>query len=359
MQYKYSDLETKYSGFNAPECELLFDGSSSAGQMAIGWIEVEQSTYSEADIARFKLIDIFTWNPPEVKWIKSKIKLGGSLQVKMGYADKKGLVFEGIITGYTIEYPSDESPYIIVTAMDKSILMMKSAHSKVWTESKVSDVVREIAGDYSLSAAVDDTGLSKKVVEQIGVSDYHFVQSLANDHDYLFYVRGSKLYFQKITASGEPVLELLYGQSLRHFSLQADISGQIGTVKVMGYDIDKKEAIVGESASVEAIGGGSKSGPSYAAALSKKKTEIVYTQADSLDEAKGLAKAMLSRSARDLVRGSGSCTGVPELQAGKMIKITGIGEASWDQTLLLVKTTHRLDADEGYITYFEAEGNSI
>nr|WP_306812656.1 contractile injection system protein, VgrG/Pvc8 family [Paenibacillus soyae] len=328
--------------------------------MAIGWVEVEQSTYSEADIARICLINIFEWNPPEVKWIGSTIKLGGNLQVKMGYADKKGLVFEGIVTGYTIEYPAEGSPYAIVTAMDKSILMMKSAHSKVWTKAKASDVVREIAGDYSLSATVDDTVIQKKVIEQIGVSDYHFVQSLANDHDYRFYVQGAKLIFQKINTSGEPTLLLHYGQSIRHFSLQADISGQIGAVKVMGYDTDKKEAIVGESTTVEAIGsGGGKTGPSHVTALTPKKTEIVYTQADSQDEAKNLAKALLSRSARDLVRGSGSCTGVPELKAGDMIKITGIGAATFDQQLLLVKVIHRLDAEEGYITSFEAEGNKI
>ena len=360
MPQKYTDLESKYNKFNAPECELLFDGVSSAGQMAIGWIEVEQSTYPEADIARVSLINVFEWNPPEVKWIGSTIKLGGNLQVKMGYADKKGTVFEGVVTGYTIEYAEGGSPYAIVTAMDKSFLMMKSAHSKVWTKAKVSDVVREIAGNYSLTATVDDTVIQKKVIEQIGVSDYHFIQSLANDHDYHFYIQGSKLYFQKMNTSSDPSLMLHYGQSLRRFSLQADISGQIGTVKVMGYDTDKKEAIVGQATSVEAIGsGGGKTGPSHAAALTANKTEIVYTQADSLEEAKSLASALLSRSARDLVRGSGSCTGVPEIKAGDMIKITGIGASSFDQQLLLVRVTHRLDAEEGYITSFEAEGNKI
>jgi phage protein D len=303
---------------------------------------------------------VFEWNPPEIKWIGSKIKLGGNLQVKMGYADKKGTVFEGIVTGYTIEYTEGGSPYAIVTAMDKSILMMKSAHSKVWTKTKISDVVREIAGNYSLTATVDDTAVTKAVIEQIGVSDYHFVQSLANDHDFQFYVQGSKLYFQRINTTNEPSLTLHYGESLRRFSLQADISGQIGTVKVMGYDIDKKEAIVGQSSSVEAIGSGSgKTGPSHATALTSNKTEIVYAQADSQEEAKSLAQALLSRSARDLVRGSGSCMGVPELKAGQMIKITGIGATTFDQQLLLVKVMHRLDSDEGYISSFEAEGNKI
>lgn len=356
----FEDLEAKYGDFSAPETDIIIEGQSiRLLDMAIEWVDVEQTTDAQADIARFSVSNGYIWSESRMQWVGSTITVGKKLQIKLGYADKKSLVFDGIITGYSLDFPSNGSPTITVTAMDRSFLLMKTSHSKVWNQMKDTDVVRQIAGNYGLSVDLDDTTVTKKTIEQIGVSDYHFIRSLAMDNDRHFYVTASKLYFKKPKTSGDPLIALKYGKNLVQFTLTVDASSQTSQVKVRGYDVDKMQAIESVASSVTIIGGNPKSGPSVASMLSTQKMEVVYTQAASQDEAQSLAKSMLDRISRELVIGHGTSIGFPEFKPGELIKIEGLGSEKLDQVLRLTKVTHRLDAASGYMTYFETEGNAI
>ncbi|WP_337099675.1 phage late control D family protein [Paenibacillus sp. YIM B09110] len=355
----FDSLETKYGDFNAPEADILIDGQLIRLQdMALEWVDVEQTTDAQADVARFCIVNAFKWQDNVMQWVGTTIAVGKLLQVKLGYADKKGLVFDGIITGYNVDYGSSMNPKVIVVAMDRSFLMMKSSHSKVWSQSKDSDIVQQIAGEYGLSTDIDVTTVKKNTIEQIGVSDYHFIRSLAIDNDRHFYVTASKLYFKKPKTSGDPLITLRYGQNLMGFTLQVDASSQVAEVKVRGYDVDKMEPIEASAKTITKIGTMEKAGPSVAAQFSAKKVEIVYTQATSQDEATALAKAMLERLSRELVSGHGSCVGFPEIKPGELIKFDGLGGSNLNHTARLTKVTHRIDA-EGYVVHFETEGNAI
>lgn len=358
MPLNYDSLESQYAEFRAPDAEIKIEGSIINREMAIEWVEVEQTIEPQADTVRFAIVNAFVIQETKMQWIGSKIAVGKALTLAMGYADKKKEVFDGLITGYTLEYPEDSSPRIVVTAMDRSMLLMRSAHSKVWKTMKDSDVVRQIAGEYGLTAELDDTSLQKPMIEQAGLSDYHFIRTLAAANDYHFYVTGKKLYFKK-PQTGSPLIELRYGKHLTRFALHVDASGQVSQVKVRGYDVKTMQAVEGTASSVTAMGGKSRTGPSLAQSLSSKKVEIVYTQAASQAEAQALAKAMLERQARELVNGQGVCTGIPDIRAGATIRITGLGGEALDQTLRLTRVTHRLDAQSGYTTEFEGEANAI
>ncbi|WP_214628607.1 phage late control D family protein [Paenibacillus agaridevorans] len=356
--HKMSDLESKYRSFRSPEADLLIEGQAARlDDMAIGWVEVDLSTDAKADIVRFSITNAYEWSTSNLQWVNTKIAPGKTLIVKLGYADKKGQVFDGIITGYTVDYPASGSPIVTVTAMDRSFLMMKSSKSKVWKEMKDSDVVQTIASEYGLTADVDALTVKKTTIEQIGISDYHFVQSLAQDNDYLFHVTGSKLHFRKRKTSGTPLIELKYGQSLREFTFTADVSGQTSEVKVRGFDTKTKQSVEGKSTPITVISG-AKSGPSLAKTLSSQKAETVYTGVTTLDEARHLATALLNRLSRDLIRGQGSCIGFPELIPGELIAISGIGSAL-NRNLMLTRVVHRLDSLDGYAIQFEAEGNAL
>lgn len=356
--YNMSDLEGKYGNFNAPECEIMIDGESAKmEEMAIGWVEVDLTTDAKADVARFTILNAYDWSTTTLNWVNTKIAPGKVLVVKLGYADKKGSVFEGLITGYSIDYSSSGSPTVTVTAMDRSMLMMRSARSKVWNEVKDSDVVSTIASEYGLSADVEALTIKKNTIEQIGVSDFHFVQSLAQDNDYLFHVTGSKLHFRKRATSGTPIVELKYGYSLIDFNFTVDVTGQTSEVKVRGFDTATKKPIEGTAKTITSISG-AKSGPSLAGALSARKIETIYTQVSSVEEAKHLATAMLNKLSRDLIKGQGTCVGLPEMLPGELISLTGLG-TGMDRNLLMSRVVHRLDATEGYTVQFEAEGNSL
>lgn len=357
----FMSLESKYNGFVAPETDIVIDGDyADLSEMAIEWVDVELTTDSQADVVRFSIANAYIISETRLKWIGSEIQVGKTLQVKLGYADKKSVVFDGLITGYTLEYAAGTSPSVIVTAMDRSFLMMRSSHSMAWSNMKDSDVVMQIAGEYGLSTDIDATTVTKARIEQTGVSDYHFIRSLAVDNNRLFYVTGSKLYFKQLP-TGSPVVTLQYGHNLLGFTLQVDASGQMSQVKVRGYDVANKQFVEGTANAVTPIGNGTKTGPSFAKGLSGKKVEIVYSQAGSQTEAELLATSILERHARELVTGYGESIGLPEIMPGRMIAIggLGVGGGQTSQLLRITKVKHRLDSEGGYRTTFEAEGNAI
>ncbi|MUT65925.1 phage late control D family protein [Paenibacillus sp. NEAU-GSW1] len=356
----FTSLETKYKQFAAPEAEIIINGqAANLSEMAVEWVEVDLSTEPKADVARFSIVNGFVIKETKFKWVGDLIKVGNTLQIKFGYADKKELLFDGLITGYSLDYSPNASPKIVVTGMDRSFMLMRSAHSKVWSEMKDSDVVSQIAGQYGLSTDIDATTIKRTRIEQTGVSDYHFIRSLAVDNDRLFYVTASKLYFKK-RQTGTPVVSLKYGQSLLSFMLTVDAAGQVSEVTVRGYDVAKKTHVEATASSVTAMPTKSTTGPSLASKLSSNKKEIVYTQVGSQAEAQLLATSMLERSARELVTGHGSSIGLPEIMPGKMIHIEGLGNGTeLDQTLRITRATHRLDGQDGYKTYFVTEGNAI
>lgn len=356
--YNMDQLESKYSEFRSPAFEMLIDGESVVIQnMEVGWVEVDLSKDAKADIARFSIVNAFDWMNNTLSWVDSKIAPGKNVVVKFGYKDKMTVVFDGLITGYTIDYPSNKSPILTITAMDRSFLMMKTSGSRVWKQKKESDVVRTIASEYGLTPEIDNLTIVKETIEQVGISDFHFVQSLANDNGYQFYVSGTKLYFQKYPTGGSSVVQLDYGHNLIEFTFTVDVTGQTSEVIVKGFDVTKKQAITGKATGndISKIGGNI-SGPGFAKKLSSKKVETFYSGVSTQEEATHLAKATLNRMARDLIKAQGTCIGFPEMLPGQLIEISGIGV---NRKLRLTRVIHRIDSTNGYLIQFEAEGNAL
>jgi phage protein D len=83
-----------------------------------------------------------------------------------------------------------------------------------------------------------------------------------------------------------------------------------------------------------------------------KKTEIVtnlVVQSD--DEARDLAHKRLLRLAQKMIQGKGKTLGLPDLRAGRKVRIKGLGRFSG---LYAVNTTTHTIGDSGYTTDFTA-----
>jgi phage protein D len=87
-------------------------------------------------------------------------------------------------------------------------------------------------------------------------------------------------------------------------------------------------------------------------ALAGSEEVIADEPIETEQEAKQKAKAHLANLAKNLVTGSGSTVGLPELRAGRPVYIQGLG-SRYSGRYLITNTTHTL-GDSGYTTQFEA-----
>ena len=73
-------------------------------------------------------------------------------------------------------------------------------------------------------------------------------------------------------------------------------------------------------------------------------------------EAKRLARETLERISKDIVKGTGSVVGLPDIRAGRVLFLTGLGR--FDGRYFVTGTTHAI-GDSGYTTQFECRREEL
>ncbi|MGG1513807.1 hypothetical protein ABE504_00230 [Paenibacillus oryzisoli] len=353
--FTYDDLAKKYKDFEAPAYLISVDGSKISDDIAIDSLRVETTIDGTADSFSFRIMNAYDITNNEIKWI-STFTLGKAIDISLGYVDKFTAVFTGHITSVVAEFSAEGEFGLIVRGMDISYLMMKGTKSRSWNKKKYSDVVEEIAKTYGLKTNVDATTTEFPALAQSNSNDYHFIQNLANLVNYDFFVVGKNLYFRKPLTATTAVMTLEMGKTINSLSIDMNLAEQLTEVVVRAWDNKELKVIEGKSASITKLGGNSKTGKDL---LSSKGdfVEHMYTNVTSQEEAKSYASAILNRRAMRLISGTGECVGIPEIRAGRYIKLSGVGK-TFDQPYYITGATHIYD-DEGYVTRFQLGGNAV
>ncbi|TDF97274.1 phage late control D family protein [Paenibacillus piri] len=353
--FTMGDLETKYKLFFAPSFEIAVDGSKIPDAVAISEIRVENSLQGVADSFSFRVTNAFDIVKRDFLW-DNIFSLGKAIDIKLGYVDKLTPVFQGYITSVTAEFTEDGTPSLIVRGMDASYLMMKGAKSKSWAKKKYSDIVTEIAQAHGLKVQVDATTMQYETVSQNQIDDYHFIQYLADLVNYDFFLVGKTLHFRKPLTEMTPVVTLDWGTTLRNLSIDMNIAEQITGVTVRGWDNKELKVIESKATTVTKLGSNSKTGKDIMKAQGDY-IEHVYTNIDSVSEAKSHAEALFNKRSMKLISGQGESVGIPEIRSGRYLKLDGVGKRL-NQPYYIIAVTHILD-EGGYVTRFQLGGNAV
>ncbi|MDF2959253.1 MAG: phage late control family protein [Paenibacillus sp.] len=350
------ELAAKYKNFFAPAFEISVDGTKISDEIAVSSLKVENSLQGTADSFSFRVTNAFDLVKRDFLWLDQVFVLGKAVDIKLGYVDKLTLVFQGYITSVVADFSEDETPGLIIRGMDLSYLMMKGSKSKSWTKKKYSDIVKEIAQTHGAKVQVDATTTQYNTISQNQIDDYHFLQYLADLVNYDFFIVGKTVYFRKPLTEMTPVVTLEWGTFLRSLSIDMNIADQITEVIVRGWDNKKLEVIESKATTVTKLGSNSKTGKDIMKAQGSY-IEHVYTNIDSADEAKTHAEALFNKRSMNLISGHGECVGIPEIRAGRYLKLGGVG-AKLSQPYYILATTHILD-ESGYVTRFQLGGNAV
>lgn len=358
---EFSEFEKDYKNFYAPSFQLLVGEEDVARKgMEIVSVTVD-NTLDAADQASFTVSNAFDVKKPEIRWFDQEIAVRKEIKVRMGYGDNLKTMFIGLITSVKISFPSGGMPQLEVTAYDLSHPMTKSKKSPPGADSKkISEFASRLAPLYDLTPMVVDTIIPEVNPQQDNESDFDFLKKRAEEYGLEFFVFERFLFFRKPAYQESAVIELEWGKTLMSFSSEVDIADQVEEVEVRGWDLKTKKKIVGKAKAGDEIGRdpGRKSGGEMVKGISKEKTvervrRPLYTQ----QKADNLAKSVLTRIAEGLVTGSGECLGLPELLAGKNIRLEGLGK-KFSRTYYIEKTNHNISSS-GYRTTFNVKETTI
>jgi len=362
-------IEKARKNFYAPAFNIIVSNNNVLRDLHLEVISVTVDDLLEgADRFSFVINNAFDISKREFlsaagKTLPEFLEFGAPVEIYMGYGDKSrlDLMLTGIITEISTNFPATGLPQITVSGYDHSYCLTKGTQSKNWENKKDSDVVREIARDYNLTANVEDTQVVLPKIERSQESAAQFVGKLAQRNGFEFFVTQKELVFRKPANDKRAVIELEWGRGLVSFNPEIALSEQVAEVEVYGWNIQTKQQIVGHARRGDEPGRdpNRKSGAERlqkvckADAATLRVREPVFSQ----QEADQRAHAILKRRAEGFVGGRGESFGIPELRANTNVALGGLGKF-FNTTFYVHKTTHTVSSN-GYRTTFEVKDTTI
>lgn len=264
-------------------------------------------------------------------------------------------LIKGEITALEPEFAEGQVARLVVHGYDKSHRLYRLTNSKAFLNKKDSDLAQEIAGKTKLSAQVDATSTVYDHIYQDNQTDLGFLMQRAWRIGYECFVRAGKLYFRKPPSSG-PSLTLKWGETLLYFSTRMTLAEQVDEVIVRGWDIQKKEAIVGQKSSgtLNPDIGEVKSGQQWATAFGAGKLVVVDQPVVSQAEANIMAQARLDERSGAFVVAEGRAPRCPQLTAGEKVRLENLGQRL-SGTYLVTQARHIFTQD-GWEAHFSVRG---
>lgn len=282
--------------------------------------------------------------------------IGDPVDAQVGSGSAK--LFKGEIVSMEPSFQVDGTSTMSIRCLDHAHRLARGRETKFWEDMKDSDVASEVGAKCGLSVDADATEETHPYILQRNESNLAFLKRLAARNNFQCTVRDGKLIFKKATFAGSAT-EVKMGESLRSVRFAFNTSDMVQKVIVRGWDIQKKEEIVGqfEASGVTKIGGGAV-GATTAGCFGNSIAYVTDVPVSSQGMANAVAKAEMERLARQFCHGSGSIQGNDAVRAGSMVKFAGLSN-NLDGNYYVVGSRHVISNRSGYTTEFTFCSNTF
>lgn len=304
------------------------------------------------------------------------LAFGAEVEICIGYGDAgtTPTAMLGMVTNLSTNFPETGSPDLIVSGYDHGFPLTLGTNSDSWRDRTDSDVVQLIAAFHHLDAVVDNTAEKHPQIEQNQQSDWDFLKKLAernsddnNLNHFEVYVdpggiiKKPTLHFGQPRVRSAPVVRLVWGAGLLSFNPEANLAGQVSKVEVYGWDVKRKEPIIGRASASGGAGPQAKSVGQHLNLLvrapGKEPTLRLRQPAFTQAEADKRAKAALGEKTKKFLTGDAEAVGLPELRPDCTVFMDNLGEA-FSKIYFIEQATHRVDSG-GYRTKFKVRATTL
>ncbi len=357
--------------FFAPAFQIKIDGTPAAMDVAKSITDVRVTLARDA----MDQVSLTLANPyPKLRWTHSEdAKLfseRSAVEIQLGYRDALQKVFSGEITSITPSFPESGVPTVRIDAATRLHLLTQDRKTRPFTNKRDSDIATQIAQELHLSADVDPTGEQFPYLIQVERTDLEFLLERARRIHYRLWVDDKTLHFKKADEDDTTSYTLVWsgGQKgfepdadtlpLRSFTPTLNTLEQPTEVVVLSQDPKTREPIKATATSSDLVAkAGATSGAEVASAAGQTATRTISLPVASHDEADAIAKAVFNELAASFVTGSGTTIGIPDLRAGSVVTLLGLGDR-FNGDYYVTEATHSIGAG-GYTTAFRVRRNAV
>ena len=301
-------------------------------------------------------------------WIDGPdFKIGAEIKIKTTAAQERNpnepgnaqpqTLITGEVTALECEFDANGRATLVVRGYDPSYRMHIGRKTATFLNMTDNAIIDKVARDSKLKAAISPTPTRHEYVIQNNQTDMDFVRGRAQRVGYDLHVdENGQLSFTKANQTKGAVTTLEWGKDLIHFHPTISAMQQTGRVIVRAWDVKAKTLVQSQTnipAKLEQ--GGDLLDADYA--TSRQNAETVVSNESALDSeaAKAFAAAIAEELHGNFVKAEGMCVGIPDVRAGRTVKLTGLGE-KFSGNYLITSATHHYAPRGGYTTSFAITG---
>ncbi|ULT44667.1 hypothetical protein KRR40_15880 [Niabella defluvii] len=167
---------------------------------------------------------------------------GKKIEINAGYNSQEELLFAGIIIRHSIKINVNETA-LIVEAADASFKMTLNPKRKVFNEISDSQLIEDIAGSYTIDADIETTSVTHAELMQYFATDWDYIQTRAEAAGKLCYCENGKLVVKAPELDAEPILELVYGATIKELNAEIDARFQYSGVQGLSWNSANQELL--------------------------------------------------------------------------------------------------------------------
>jgi phage protein D len=298
---------------------------------------------------------------------------GKEMELWMGYYGKDSLrlMLRGQITALRPGFPAGGGSTLGISGLNVLHKLRKEQRSQAYEKMTDTEVAKKIANDLGIKPKTNPAPKEERYdyLLQDNQYDIIFLMERARRIGYALFVeekgedgkaKDPELFFGRSLDVRRPTYELRYGRSLIDFKPDLTTANQVGEVTVRGWDQLNKKKIeaTAKRSEIGVKGVGQAGGQEAIEQAFKQRKEVIATKPiQTEDEAKTLALRTLEENAKNMVKATGSTVGLPDLRAGSVVMIDGVGKR-FSGRYFVVATTHTI-GDSGYTTQFECRREEV
>jgi phage protein D len=362
------------TNYFAPAFQIIVNGSRIEADVSY---EIEQVQV----VSKPDTLDTFSFtiaNPmPKMRWTHTSdadlFREGNMVKIAMGYVDDLQDMIEGEITKISPSFPAGDIPSVGIEGHSLLHRLQGSNNTRSFQNVTDKDIAEKIGQDLNLQVEADDPGIQIEYVMQSCRTDLDFLRERARKLHYEILVEDKKLIFRKSQEATSKTYTLVWAQTqlaaatgsnvlpLTTFSLEMNAKATPKKTQSRSWDPTTKQALVsnaGPSDQTSKMGGAQAGGDVGSDAFKTDTTLVnVNTPFGSQAECDEHAKASHNNQAMNLVTGSAETIGVPDLRAGTVVQMLGVGPR-FEGDYRIDEATHDIGGD-GYKTSLKLRRNSV
>lgn len=265
-------------------------------------------------------------------------------------------LFTGKIATIAPEFESDGCVFV-VRGYDASHKLNLARRSRTFQDMTASDIAKKVIGDAGLQSDVAPTKEVAAFEQQSNETDWRFLWRLAERSGFTLSCVDGTVTFRPAGRAEEQSARLEWGVSLRAFHPRATAVQQVDEVEITAWDPQTAKRVTGRAKQPKLdskIGlvrdDTAKAGAGGRLVVSDR---VVVTQG----EADVLAQSTLDHLANAWLEAEGVAKGDPQLKAGSLVEIVGVGKRFGGQ-YLITGATHVVRGGTGYETRFRISGRA-